>query len=294
MVSRISITLLALAFTHSSSADQRFEEDVVYGVMSGQAMLMDVYYPAESAGIAAIFIAGSGWDGREIGYTNYELKDRNPYYDALFSDLTNAGITIFSINHRMAPVHKYPAAVDDARRAVRFVRANAERYSVSSNSIAAIGHSSGGHLASLLGVIDDDAGNPDNTPISEYSSRVQAVVAIAAPQDLTINSRVVAPFTASFIGDRPPMDENFEHFLREGVYAEASPISHVTPDDAAFLLIYATQDDLVDVEHARIMHEAAQAVELTSEILIEEARTHSPTLDGELISGWLIRQMVED
>jgi acetyl esterase/lipase len=269
-------------------AEHDLEEDVVYGVMSGTALLMDVYHPSKPIERAAIFVAGSGWDGREVGYTDYELKQINSYYEPLFESLTNAGFTVFSVNHRMAPVHKYPAAVEDVRRAVRFIRENAKRFSVSPEKIAAIGHSSGGHLSSLLGVLDDDQSNAqDMTSASNYSSKVQAVVAIAAPQDLTINSSIVAPFTTSFIGDRPPMDDEFRNFLREGIYAEASPISHVSPDDAAFLFIHATQDDYVGIEHAHLMHDAAAAAGMTVQFVIEEANTHSPTLDGQMISEWI-------
>jgi acetyl esterase/lipase len=295
VISRLIAASLFLAFTYPAQAEHRIEANVVYGVMSGMALLMDVYHPSEPIERAVVFVAGSGWDGREIGYTDYELKQSNLYYDALFRGLTDAGFTVFSVNHRMAPVHKYPAAVEDVRRAVRFVRANAERFSVSPEKIAAIGHSSGGHLSSLLGVLDDSRfDNLDSTSVASYSSRVQAVVAIAAPQDLTINSRIVAPFTASFIGDRPPMDDEFRHFLRQGTYAEASPISHVTLDDAAFLFIHAVQDDYVGPEHARMMHDAVQAAGLTTKLVIEDAHTHSPTLDGELISEWLKEQVVSE
>ncbi len=288
MTSRLAAVLMLVALVSPVRAEYSLEEDVVYGVMSGMALLMDVYHPSEPIERAAIFVAGSGWDGREVGYTDYELKQRSSYYEPLFESLTSAGITVFSVNHRMAPVHKYPAAVEDVRRAVRFIRENSERFSVSPQNIAAIGHSSGGHLSSLLGVLDDDQSNDqDMTSASSYSSKVQAVVAIAAPQDLTINSSLVAPFTVSFMGHRPPMDDAFQSFLREGIYAEASPVSHVSPDDAAFLFIHATQDEYVGIEHTNLMHDAAAAAGMTVQRVIEEANTHSPTLDGQMISEWI-------
>ena len=295
MISRLAAAIVIVALISPSRAEYHVEKDVVFGAMSGMSLLMDVYHPADSIGRAAVFVAGSGWDGREVGFTDYELKQsNNAYYDVLFQDLTAAGFTVFSVNHRMAPVHKYPAAVDDVRRAVRFVRANAERFSISPEKIAAIGHSSGGHLSSLLGVLDEEhPGGPDLTAAANYSSKVQAVVAIAAPQDLTVNSQIVAPFTVSFIGERPPMDSGFRNFLREGVYAEASPISHVSSDDAAFLFIHADQDDYVGVEHAKMMHDAAKAAGLTARLAIEESGSHSPALDGAMISEWLKEQLAE-
>ncbi|MCH7475257.1 MAG: alpha/beta hydrolase, partial [Gemmatimonadetes bacterium] len=70
--------------------------------------------------------------------------------------LLDAGYTVFTINHRAAPRFRYPAAVEDAQRAVRFIRHNAQRYGVDPDRIGGYGGSSGAHLVSLLGTMDGD------------------------------------------------------------------------------------------------------------------------------------------
>jgi dipeptidyl aminopeptidase/acylaminoacyl peptidase len=96
------------------------------------------------------------------------------------------------------------------------------------------------------------------------------------------------------MGERPPMDAEFNKFVREGKYAEASPITHVTPDDAAFLFVHGIQDKWVDVQHARLMHDSVREAGLDTKIVVLDEQAHWPTLDGRLISGWLIEQLGSD
>ena len=60
MTSRLVVVFLVLAITDSPHAEEQIERDVVYGVLSGLALLMDVYHPSEPNGSAVIFVAGSG------------------------------------------------------------------------------------------------------------------------------------------------------------------------------------------------------------------------------------------
>ena len=100
----------------SLSAQARVEQNVVYGMYSGLALLMDVHHPAEPNGVGVILIWGSGWHGPTT-YDARQLKRRS--VPKIFLDV---GYTVFAINHRNAPRFRYPAAVEDVQRAVRFVR----------------------------------------------------------------------------------------------------------------------------------------------------------------------------
>lgn len=289
----ILVSLFFLASNLTASAQGRVDKDTVYGILSGLSLTMDVYYPADSIHRGVILIPGSGWDGRESGYTDWQVKAGSRYINQLRDVIVEAGFTVFMPNHRMAPVHKYPAAVDDARRAVRFIRHHAAEFSIDAVSLGAVGHSSGGHLVGMLGVLDDDP-ELQKSPhaVERESSRVQAVVTIAAPHDLTVNTPIYWPFTASFMGDRPPMDANFSEFLREGLYAEASTVTHVTPDDAAFMLIHATEDIYITPKQLPIMTEAVQAAGLPLETVSIDVNSHMPPLDHASIVRWLKSQLL--
>src|SRR5687767_5177862 len=135
-------------------------ENVVYGMYSGLALLMDVYAPeGEANGHGIVHISGSGW-GAPLGLDARQLKEAG-HVEIEARPLVAAGYTVFSINHRATPRFPYPAAVEDAQRAVRFVRHHADRFGIRADRIGAIGGSSGGHLVSMLGVLDGD-GDPED------------------------------------------------------------------------------------------------------------------------------------
>src|SRR5215831_11920486 len=158
------------------------ERNVVYGMYSGLALLMDVFHPEKTNGHGIVYINGSGWHS-PMAYGAAPLKDLPlgiPYAEAL----QHAGYTVFAINHRQAPRFRYPAAIEDAQRAVRFVRHNSKRFDISPARIGAAGGSSGGHLVSLLGTLTGEGDPDDQDPVNRESARVQCVVARAAPVDL--------------------------------------------------------------------------------------------------------------
>src|SRR5437764_115598 len=100
-------------------AGARLQSNVVYGMYSGLALLMDVHYPEKPKGVGIIFISGSGWHAPlALGAPQLKASDAVEKYA---SALTNAGFTVFAVNHRAAPRFHYPAPVEDVQRAVRFV-----------------------------------------------------------------------------------------------------------------------------------------------------------------------------
>src|SRR5262249_50679507 len=133
-------------------AEPRVESNQIYGMYSGAALLMDVHIPARPNGYGVVFISGSGWHApQEYGASELKSGSQIKMYGP---PLVAAGYTVFSLNHRAAPRFRFPAAVDDVQRAVRFVRHNAAKYGIRPDRIGACGGSSGGHLVSMLGVLD--------------------------------------------------------------------------------------------------------------------------------------------
>src|SRR5882672_4045971 len=109
-----------------ASAQSRVDKNVVYGMYSGAALLLDVHYPAKSNGLGVIFISGSGWNA-PLGYSATPLKE-SPQVEMYAPSLLQAGYTVFALTHRATPTFRYPAPVEDAQRAVRFIRHNAARF----------------------------------------------------------------------------------------------------------------------------------------------------------------------
>src|SRR5687768_15456371 len=150
------------------------ERNVVYGMYSGLALLMDVHRPEAGAnGYGIVHISGSGWSA-PLGLDARPLKEAS-HVEIEALPLVEVGYTVFTINHRAAPRFAYPAAVEDAQRAVRFVRHNAARLGIRGDRIGALGGSSGGHLVSMLGVLDGDGDAEDESAVNRESARVQCV-----------------------------------------------------------------------------------------------------------------------
>jgi acetyl esterase/lipase len=219
-------------------------------MISGLALLMDVHRPETPNGYGLIHISGSGWSA-PLGLDARPLKE-SPHVRLEGWPLVEAGYTIFTINHRATPRFHYPAPVQDAQRAVRYVRHHADRYGIDAARIGAIGGSSGGHLVSMLGVLDGAGNVDDDSPINRLSARVQCVVARAAPARFTADPRG-AP--ALFLGAAVYPDTS-PHSIEMRRAREASPLTHVSPGDPPFLLIHGEEDDVVPIANSEAMEAA--------------------------------------
>lgn len=223
----------------------------------GLALLMDVHRPPKANGYGVVLIPGSGFHALQ-GYDAVPLKNGKSAAFSYLPRLLDAGFTVFIVNHRAAPRFRYPAAVEDVQRAVRFIRHNAAQYSISRERIGTLGYSSGGYLASMLGVLDGvgDATSPD--AVERESARVQAVVANAANADLTLdiqNNAVVV----SFMGQVPSIAGGaLQDPVAMRAFQQASPVTHVSKTVAPLLLIHGDADPVVSFRHAVIMNEAMQ------------------------------------
>ncbi len=251
------ICLAAILALGAQAEQPRVERSVVFGMYSGLALLMDVYHPVEPNGYGVVLIAGSGWH-QPLGYDAKRIAVGG-IVRTYGKALVDAGYTVFVINHRMAPRFRYPAALEDAQRAVRFIRHHAADYGISAGRIGGVGGSSGGHLIALLGTLDG-AGDPDDPdPVNRESAKLQCVVVRAAPSDLMrMNSPFGAMTVASFLGMRLPRHPSKDS-IEYRTYRDASPIYHVSADDPPFLLIHGDRDETVPFEMATRMRDALRA-----------------------------------
>jgi acetyl esterase/lipase len=214
---------------------------------------MDLYFPSAGGPWPVVaYVHGGGWrygDKSEAGL--------------LAAGMTARGYLVASINYRLYPAGKFPDMIEDVKCAIRSLRANAGPYHLDPARIAAVGVSAGGHLAALLGTADESAG----WDVGEYldqSSRVQAVVAMSAPTDLTRNfpgAGLELLAQASSVQD----------------LAAASPVNYVTADDAPFLMIHGTKDELVPYEQAQLMYERLQQANVPAQLVTVRNGRHSLT-----------------
>jgi len=252
----------------------RVETNVVYGMYSGLALLLDVHHPDQPNGYGLIHISGSGWSA-PLGLDARPLKESG-HVQIEGQPLVEAGYTLFTINHRATPRFYYPAPVEDAQRAVRYVRYHAERYGINPDRIGAIGGSSGGHLVSMLGVLDGRGDPEDESPINRLSARVQCVVARAAPSSFVAEwGSVGAPSMLLGAVVSPDADPGSIEYRRA---LEASPIAHVTPGAPPFYLVHGEADDVVPIAHSEAMAEALGSAGVPVEFRRVPGIGHGPGL----------------
>src|SRR5262249_5344297 len=225
--------LFVLGLCAIASAQGRLDGNVVYGMYSGAALLLDVHYPERPNGYGVLFIPGSGWSA-PLGYAAPPLKESNQV-EMYVPSLTRAGYTVFAITHRATPTFRYPAPIEDAQRAARFVRANAAKYGIDPARIGGAGGSSGAHLVSMLGTMGGPGDASDTDPVNRESAKLQCIVARAAPLDLLrMSPSIGTDALALFLGSRVTESTPKTSAEYRTAWA-ASPINYVSSETAPFL-----------------------------------------------------------
>jgi acetyl esterase/lipase len=212
------------------AADLRVLRDLEYARYGDRVLRLDLYLPPQPSSRpipGIVVIRGGGW----------RQGDKN-WFAFIAGYLAKAGFAAACIEYRASSEARFPAAIQDAKAAVRWLRANATRYGIDPDALGAIGGSAGAHLAAMLATshqaldLEGAGGN------ASMSSRVQAVVGMATTADLGDGSTVPHHTSiAAFIGS--PL-EGFADARRR-----ASPITYVTREAAPILLIHSSFDGTV-------------------------------------------------
>jgi acetyl esterase/lipase len=245
---------------------EKIDRNVVFGMYSGLALLMDVYYPENPNGYAIIHVTGSGWTrslSLDAGMLNHSRHVK--IEGELFVE---AGYTLFSVNHRALPRFIYPAAVEDVQRAVRFIRYHADEYGINPDKIGAVGGSSGGYLVCMLGVVDGNEIIEDDTPVNRMSAKVQCVIARAAPTNF-MGGDIGESFLGVQVREKPSTIEYKRAY-------EASPINHVSTDDPPFLFIHGDKDPVVPYVLSENMYNKLLEMKVESNLITVEGGVHGP------------------
>jgi acetyl esterase/lipase len=137
------------------------------------------------------------------------------------------------------------------RCAVRWLRANAATFALDTKRFGAMGDSAGGNLVSMLGTASNVTELDDGSCRVQGDPSVSAVVSFFGHEDLLDYPPTWArlPEVASYLGTRNWNDDPVRARL-------ASPITHVTPQSAPFLIVHGTDDTLIPFGHAVAMRAA--------------------------------------
>lgn len=214
------------------------KKDIEYGRVGDRALMLDLYTPEnrEESVPGLIFIHGGGWYAGD--------KRDYKYYAVRFAE---HGFVVASIGYRFSDETPFPGCVEDAKCAVRWMRANAGELGVDPQRIAAIGGSAGGHLSMMAGYSSDVPELEGTGGHAEFSSRPDLVVNLYGPTDATVPELRDNPIGYRFLRKTYAEDPD--------LYRRLSPLYYVDPSDPPTLVIQGTVDSIVPVEQADLLVE---------------------------------------
>jgi acetyl esterase/lipase len=244
--------------------------DVVYRTVDGRRLSLDVYSPpggtaGESGPRPAILaVHGGSWIGGSKRLYRPSLKDPHP----TAVRLAKAGYVVVAADYRLARpgVPGWPAALDDLREAVRWIRRHAPDLGVDPARIAALGQSAGAHLAAMLG-----------TSPGDESARVQAVVDFYGPSDL---QRLPFERNPNLAHDPVHLFLGVENSASR-IAHDASPIHHVHRDAAPTLIIHGTDDPWVPIRQSEDFARTLEAMGIAHQFIRVEGARHG--FDAEVL-----------
>jgi acetyl esterase/lipase len=217
--------------------------DLPYASLS-ESQKLDIYLPENSTGPFPVILSIHGG-----GFMAGDKKDRQ--VEPMLRGLKK-GYAVVAINYRLSGEAIWPAQINDCKAAVRWIRANAQKYNLDADHIVAWGGSAGGHLSSLLGTSagvekleGSDLGNAGE------SSRIQAVVDWFGPTNfLKMDQQLKeSGFGNPMVHSIPTSPEsillgkNIEDI--PSLVKDSDPGTYISPDDPPFFIQHGIEDTLV-------------------------------------------------
>lgn len=189
------------------------------------------------------WFAGGGWMD----------TDHNIHLPNLVA-LAQKGYVIVGVEYRDSNKINFPGQLEDAKAAIRYIKANAAKFAVDPNKVIVMGESAGGHLASMLGTTNGIKKYEVGNHLNQDSS-----VQIAIPM-----YGVVSPLNAK----QGSATNDFDFVYRNLLGAEpeaapdlneaANPIAFINPQTVPFLIFHGTEDVVVPVKDSESLYEALQ------------------------------------
>jgi acetyl esterase/lipase len=243
--------------------------DVVYGMANTVPLRLDVITQGSPSvpRPTLIYFHGGGWlEGTKESTLLYMLP-----YLAL-------GMNTVNVEYRMAPQALAPAAVEDSRCALHWVYDHASQYGFDTSKIIVSGHSAGGHLALMTGLLrpSDGFDNTCRRLSDEWREstikdvKVAAIVNFFGPIDLEklVNGPTVRNFAVRWFGAMPD---------RAQLAKRVSPVSYARAGAPPVLTIMGDIDPIVPYAQAVELHEALDKAGVPNQLLTIKGGGHGST-----------------
>lgn len=229
-----------------------------------------VYKPEASANGAAVLICpGGGYGVLAIDHEGWDAAEW----------LNARGITAFVLKYRCgADKNLHPDPLDDAKRAMRIIRANAEQWDLDSNRIGILGFSAGGHLAATASTLFDGGVAESDDPIEQVSSRPDYSVLVYPLT--TLRDDVTHRYSKKNLLGPKPTDE---------MVVKLSADKQVTKQTPPTFIAHASDDGAVLPENAILYYRALLKHDVPAELHLYQGGGHGfgmRTLESKA-NNWL-------
>ncbi len=200
--------------------------NLIYKSIGKRNLKLDLFFPTESEKPIpiVIFIHGGGWRSGDKSFQH-----------PLASKVASKGFLCATIEYRLSPEAKYPAAVQDIKSAIKWLKKNAKAYNADSSKVTLLGCSSGGHLAALCGVTNNIP-KFESDYLLGISSKVSAVIDLDGILDFSHPAE-----SGKDTSDLYPSVGKlwFGTSFKENpkLWIEASPINYINDNSPEFLFI---------------------------------------------------------
>jgi acetyl esterase/lipase len=198
------------------------------------------------------------------------------------------GYAVASIEYRSSGQALFPAQLVDVKTAIRFLRAQADRFGLDKGRFAAMGESAGGHLAAMAGVTGGIEGF-EGTEWRAESSALQAVVDWYGPTDfLTMSSASHADPYARYASPESLL-LGFAAGDHPAKARAAGPAAYAGKDSPPFLILHGDKDAVVPLSQSESFYDALAKAGVDASLVVVEGAGHAtdefvqPAISGAVL-----------
>lgn len=238
-------------------------------------MQMDILQPkTKEKKPAILFVTGGGFINAN--------KDNGIQ---LRMHLAENGCVVGSISYRVAPTAKFPEPLEDVKAAIRYLKANADRFGIDPSRVGIVGGSAGGYLTAMVGTTSGTK-MFDRGENLQVTSDVKAAVDLYGLSDLTqigsdfsadvqARHRSAGATEALWVNGSPVFGGRDGGILADKQVAEAAnPIHYISKTSAPMLLMHGTSDTVVSPSQTDLLYQALQKSGIPSERYLVTGAAH--------------------
>jgi acetyl esterase/lipase len=261
-----------------------FHRNLSYNSDNNKKHLLDIYLPAKQNGKLPliIWVHGGGW------MVNDKYADMS-YMKNTVRSFIDSGYAFASIDYRYSTEAVFPAQIQDCNQAVQYLFDHSSEYNIDNNRIALIGFSAGGHLASLLGLSNNNEVKEFYPAGAKPAFKIKCVLDFYGPSDFVM---LASTTDTSINSERNPVSILLGALplKRPDIARKASPVTYIDKNDPPFFIVQGEKDEAVPNTQSIILSSWLKTVGVYNEItVVPNAPHYGEMFDAESIRKDLFR-----